>query len=183
MPGEIYLEHAGEYLERYVSVHNGVSHWWKRKFYERDVDGQGCKVDTDTSQHPNPVKIGWSLNLVGQQCCGRRGKHQFYVGYDRGIWGLVADKEDIKDEEMKYKISKPREALWSHRLCFQIFTIVQTSIVPWLRASPVEWSALNNVFRIIISNQWLFTIFLDIINISRDIIDLSYPFRIHKYQK
>ena len=124
------------------------------------------KVARLTLTHHNIqiLLLGWWVNLIGQQCCGCRGKHQCYVGYDRGIWGLVADKEDIKDEEMKYKISKPREALWSHRLCFQIFTIVQTSIVPWLRASPVEWSALNNVFRIIISNQWLFTIFLDIIN-------------------
>ena len=142
MLGEIYLGHAGEYLERYVSVHNGLSHWWKRTFYERDVDGQGCKL-TLTHHNIKILLLGWWVNLIGQQCCGRRGKHH---------------------EEMKYKITKPREALWSHRLCFQIFTIVQTSIVPWLRACPVEWSALNNVFRIIISNQWLFTIFLYIIN-------------------
>ena len=156
-------------------------HWWKWKFYEKDVDEQDVQVLQSWHHNIEILLLGRWVNLVGQQCCGvptlwaQRQASMLCWIWSRclRIGGWRRENKNIKghkgrrDEVQDHQVSKDL----THRLCFQIFTIVQTSIVPWLRACPMEWSALNNVFRIIISNQWLFTIFLDIIKI---IIDPSY---------
>ena len=79
MPAEIYLGHAGEYLERYVSVHIGEitigESGSSMKEILMDKVFRHCKVDTDTSQHPNPVirmmsQSGWATVLWGAHTVG-----------------------------------------------------------------------------------------------------------------